>query len=61
MASLARLSLDEDEFVHSIQILNRHGLLVQNLYQRHKLILEKVVITAFEMHIKLAKISFIFS
>ena len=46
--------------MRSIQILNGQHLPVQNLYRTHKFVLvEKIVITAFEMHIKLAKICFI--
>ena len=53
-----KISILGYEFVRSIQILNRHGLPVQNLYRTYKLVLEKVVITAFEMHKKVAVGSF---
>ena len=46
------------EFVCSIQILNRHGSHVHNLYRTNKLVSEKVVITAFKMHKKVAVGSF---
>ena len=40
--------------VHAIQILDRHSSHVQNLYRMHHLVSEKVVITAFKMHKKVA-------
>ena len=45
--------------VHAIQILDRLTLPVQNLYRMHHLVSEKVVITAFKMHKKVAVGSFI--
>ena len=39
--------------MHAIQILDR-VLPVQNLYRMHHLVSEKVVITAFKMHKKVA-------
>ena len=47
------------ELVRSIQILDRLTLPVQNLYRMHHLVSEKVVITAFKMHKKVAVGSFI--
>ena len=44
--------------VHAIQILDRVTLPVQNLYRMHHLVSEKVVITAFKMHKKVAVGSF---
>ena len=46
------------ELVHAIQILDRHGSHVQNLYRMYKLVSDKVVITAFKMHKKVAVGSF---
>ena len=40
--------------VHAIQILDRLILPVQNLYRMYKLVSDKVVITAFKMHKKVA-------
>ena len=45
--------------VHAIQILDRLTLPVQNLYRSYHLVSEKVVITAFKMHKKVAVGSFI--
>ena len=47
------------ELVRSIQILDRLTLPVQNLYRSYHLVSEKVVITAFKMHKKVAVGSFI--
>ena len=46
------------ELVRSIQILDRLTLPVQNLYRSYHLVSEKVVITAFKMHKKVAVGSF---